>query len=972
MSSFDTQLQDIYEQLVGLNAFDNISNNTLIKANISINSYLYVSSTAVLNNNVTINSNLNVLGNMNVNNSATIISSLFVSNNSIINNNLICNSNMFVSGNTNIKNNLIVSGNTILNNAITINSSLNVSGITQLNQGLITNNIGALNNSLSFYANNIYLGTTNSIIYFQGSTTYIASSQLLLFNKIISLNSISTNTDIDIGNDAGIEILGTSGVGYIKTNSDASRFIIQSPLVSALSYIAIQDMNNNINISGSSFFNSVSILSSLTVSGVSTLYNISGLSSLIVKKNSFLNGTVSSNSLLNVSGDTIITGNNSILGNINVSNITIFNGPTTILSDLNVLGNVICQGNTTILGLLNVSNNSILQGSTTILSNLNSLGLNIFNQLVTVNSNLYISTDSIFNDTISINSSLYVSGNSIMNKSLSAYSNLNISGPVIINSHITFGSTVNIKGSILLPLSHFIDNTTAKNNGIPIYGFYRTGGIVKVRLNDVQPTITLNGNSTITMNYGSAYTDLGITVYSPLYTNLYGYIYSIGSGTTNIITNKILVSGTSTLITQPSSLTAGSYLVSYNATDPDRLIGYTTRNLTITPPPPPPPSPPTGRASLPTTVTPYGNVFYLSQPTGATFKEIFSVSMSYSGSIISVGIKTTLYKGAIYIYQIINNVWTQLGNTIVGSDNDCLNYAKLSYDGLTIIVSGKEWWSGPYSGKVEVYNYNGSSWVKKGQTVYGILSLNGSFGSNICISYDCTIITSFYFRSSSASILQVYQYNGTLWTQLGNTLNLLSDTYDYTDGCCSASSTGLINAYGAKNLNTSVGYIIASKYNSQSSTWEQLGSTITKSRYSLGASPFMPLLSESGNIMIVVSDNSSIIYSFFYNTIDWVLISSYSTAFRTASTWSWVSTSADCMLLSSTTVASEPSSRQQFYGYRNSAWQLINYYDTVYQSQTNNCSRLVCISGNGQYVICSGTGANLAIESVPIRTYQFT
>ena len=27
---------------------------------------------------------------------------------------------------------------------------------------------------------------------------------------------------------------------------------------------------------------------------------------------------------------------------------------------------------------------------------------------------------------------------------------------------------------------------------------------------------------------------------------------------------------------------------------------------------------------------------------------------------------------------------------------------------------------------------------------------------------------------------------------------------------------------------------------------------------------------------------------------------------------------------------------------------------------------------NGQYVICSGTGANLPIESVFIRTYQFT
>ena len=969
MSSLEIQLQDIYEKLVGLNAFDNISNNTLIKANISINSYLYVSSTAVLNNNVTINSNLNVLGNMNVNNSATIISSLFVSNNSIINNNLICNSNMFVSGNTNIKNNLIVSGNTILNNAITINSSLNVSGITQLNQGLITNNIGALNNSLSFYANNIYLGTTNSIIYFQGSTTYIASSQLLLFNKIISLNSISTSSGIDIGNDAGIEILGTSGVGYIKTTSDASKFIIQSPLVSAISYIAIQDMNNNINISGSAFFNSVSILSSLTVSGVSTIYNISGLSSLIVNNNSFFNGTVSSNGLLNVSGDTIITGNNSILGNINVSNITIFNGPTTILSDLNVLGNVICQGNTTILGLLNVSNNSILQGSTTILSNLNSLGLNIFNGLVSVNSNLYISADSIFNNKVSINSSLYVSGNSIINNSLSINSNINISGPLIINSNITFCSTVNLNGSILLPLSHYIDNTTAKNNGIPIYGFYRTGGIVKVRLNDVPPTITLNGNSTISINYGSAYTDLGITVTSLAYTNLYGYIYGIGSGTTNIITNQILVSGTSTLITQPSSLTAGSYLVSYNATDPDGLIGYTTRNLTVLPPPA---QPPTGRASLPTTFTQYGNVFSPSQPPGDTFNMIQNVSMSYSGSIISVGTVTNLNKGAIYIYQIINNVWTQLGNTIVGSaNNDRMEYAKLSYDGLSIIVSGYNYKTALYSGKVEVYNYNGSSWIKKGQTLYGnITIIDGSYyGYNIFISYDANIITiSCYPDTSLPVILVVYQYSGNQWIQLGNSINVLSNTDTWSG--TSASSTGLINAYGGHN--GSNWYIIASKYNSQSSTWEQLGSMITQSRYSLSGRPVMPLLSESGNIMIVLSDVSDTIYSFFYNNVDWVIIHSFSVNYRIPTWWTNTSASADCMLLSSNWNMNNPI--QQLYGYKNSTWQFINYYDSAYQFMNSNynSSNVVCISGNGQYVICAGSGSNIPITSVRIRTYQFT
>uniref|UniRef100_A0A6C0H8L6 Uncharacterized protein n=1 Tax=viral metagenome TaxID=1070528 RepID=A0A6C0H8L6_9ZZZZ len=1059
MSIFDIQLQDIYEQLVGLNAFDNISNNTLIKANTSINSYLYVSSTAILNNNVTINSNLNVLGNMIVSNNATINSSLFVSNNSIINNNLICNSNMFVSGNTNIQNNLIVSGNTMLNNTITINSSLNVSGITQLNQGIITNNIGALNNSLSFYANNIYLGTTNSIIYFQGSTTYIASSQLLLFNKIISLNSITTNTGIDIGNDAGIEILGTSGVGYIKTNSDASRFIIQSPLVSALSYIAIQDIDNNINISGSSFFNSVSILSSLTVSGVSTIYNISGLSSLIVNNNSFFNGTISSNGLLNVSGDTIITGNNSILGNINVSNITIFNGPTTVLSDLNVLGNVICRGNTTILGVLNVSNNSILQGSTAILYNLNSLGLNILNGLVSFNSNLYISTNSIFNNTVSINSSLYVSGNSIINNSLSINSNINISGPIIINSNITFCSTINLNGSILLQLPHYIDNTTAKNNGIPLYGFYRTGGIVKIRLNDDPPTITLKGNSTVSINYGSAYTDLGISITSPAYTNLYGYIYSIGSGTTNIITNNILVSGTTT-ITNTSSLTSGSYLVSYSASDPDGFISYNSRNLIV----PAVPSIITlkGNSTVSisygsaytdlgisinssvytnvygyiysigsdtiniitnnilvsgtTTITnttsltsgsylvsyiatdPYGfisynnrNLIVLAEPSkgipiipvsvsafantinpnaSASFTWVSNVAISYDGSIIAVNSLVSLTL-SVSVYQIQNNIWTLLGNSIniAGMDDSNYNqYCYLSYDGLTVAVSLQTYKGTAtgirYQGQAQVYSYNGSAWIQKGQTIYGNTSVGSRMGTNIYISQDTNILTLAYQIDSSTTTgaLQVFKYNINQWTQLGNIINYLSSS----DGTCawSASNSGLINSFSAYNSNANIqNYTLVSRYNPISLQWEQLGSLITQYKYPSLQYARFGRLSGDGYTVLVCSIINNWFGTLFYNNVDWIMVSS--STISSVNTYAWTSNSFsyDDMI-----IATMYSSRVQLLAYNNSTWSIITTFD--YYPSYNNITNCLAISGNGNYVICSGSGNGQPVNRVSIRTYK--
>uniref|UniRef100_A0A6C0H7A5 Uncharacterized protein n=1 Tax=viral metagenome TaxID=1070528 RepID=A0A6C0H7A5_9ZZZZ len=964
MATLDSQFQEIYDTMMGYGNFVIVSGNTIINGNASINSDLCVLGSTILNNNTTMNSNLNILGNLVVNNIGTILSSLYISNNSIINNNLTGAANIYVSGNTYIQNNLQV-GNTILINSTTIGSTINISDVTILNQGLNINNIGALNNSLTLNANIINIGNTNSKIFFNGTSTYIASSQLLLSDKLISLNSISNSSGIDLGGDCGIEILGTSGIGYIKTSLDASRYIIQPPLISQLSYIAIQDINNNINISGSAYLNTVSIISSLNVSGITTFNNITALSSLIVNNNASFYGNVSTIGILNVSGNTLFIGNNTIFGNINVSGNVILQGSTSILSNLNVGNSQIIQGNTTYLGILNVLNNSILQ-NTTILSNITSQGLTMFNNLVTINSNLNISNNYICNNNISINSKLYVSGYTIINNSSSINSSLNVLGNTIINSNITIYSNLNLQNYILLPLPNYPDNTTAKNNGIPIYGFYRTGDIVKIRLNDDPPTITLKGNSTISINYGSAYTELGITVTSPLYTNLYGYIYSIGSGTNNIITNQILVSGTSTLITQPSSLTTGSYLVSYNATDPDGLIGYTTRNLTVTPPPPPPP---TGLTSLPTTFTQYGNVFSFSQPPGDSFYQVYSVSMSYSGSIISIGTRTNLLKGAIYIYQIINNVWTQLGNTIVGSANsDQMQYAKLSYDGLSIIVSGYNYkMTTIYSGKVEVYNYNGSSWIKKGQTLYGNTSnINGDFGYQIYISYDTNIITIACWPSISIPvILQVYQYSGTQWIQLGNSINVLPNTNSWQGTY--VSSTGLINAYGA--YNGSYTYIIASKYNSQSSTWEQLGSMITQSRYNLNGNPTMPLLSESGNIMIVLS-NSKTIYSFFYNNIDWIIISSYTVNFDIPPWWPWVSVSADCMLLTSTLPMSN--SYLQFYGYKNSAWQFINYYDTAYQYMDGayNSSNVVCISGNGKYVISSGSGWSLPLNSIRIRIYQ--
>ena len=586
MSSFDNVLQQSFLNMVGLTQIVNISGNTILLSTLTNTSTLTVSGPSIINNNITANANCNVLGNTLINNNVSINSNLYVSGFTIINNNLNVNSNLNLLQTGILNNNLAVSGNAIFNGPVSINSILNISGSAICNN-ILTNNIEGY--ILNIYGNTINIGNSISNVYINGTSLYDATTQIETIDKIITLNaSPTTYLANDIGNNCGINIVGISGTGFIQTSTDATRFIIQTPISDTWNYILTQDTNYNINISGvSNLLGPTNINNLLTISGNTILNNnITVLGELYISGQTILQNNTTIMGILNVSNNAIF--NNSLTTNVlNVSGNAIFNNTTTILSILNISGNTNITGTYTNLNILNVSNNAILYGSTSIINSLYVSGTGLLSNL-TINSNLSVSGITVIANSLLNNSNLNISGTVILNSETSLNSSLTVSNTAIINSNLTALGNLNILGQITATLPSYSSNTEAKNNGVPVWGLYINGAILMVRLNDVPPTITLNGSSNISINYGSAYTELGINVTSPLYTNLYGYIYSIGSGTTNILSNNILVSGTSLLITQTSSLTAGSYLVSYNATDPDGLIGYTTRNLTVTPPPSPP------------------------------------------------------------------------------------------------------------------------------------------------------------------------------------------------------------------------------------------------------------------------------------------------------------------------------------------------------------------------------------------------
>jgi len=469
----------------------------------------------------------------------------------------------------------------------TLKRTVNIAVVITLKINTITNNINSINNTINLYGNTINIGSTNSIININGTTTYIATVNLKIKDKYITLNiDPNTNLPFDNGNLCGFEILGISGNGFIKTNNDATRYILKAPLNSDIFYISITDINNNLYISGNSLFY-----------GDST-YN----SSLYISNNAIIENNMSLNSNLYVNNNSFVNNSLSSLSSLYVSGNTIFNNDTTINSVLNVLYDTNINNNCSVLNNLYVSNSSIINGSNTINASLYVSGTTFFNNNLTINSTLYVNNNTIINNNLTCNNNLYISGFTLLNNNTTINSSLNVSGSTFINGNTTILSSLNISGNsyivgnttigsntnnifnisgnIISALPNYDNNLLATSNGVPLYGFYRTGGIVKIRLDNNPPILQLVGPSVDTVSYNNIYNDPGIIATDDNDGLVMPYLTSISDGTNNYLTSNISVSGT-TPITITSTLAIGTYTLYYMAMDITGNEGYITRTLLI-------------------------------------------------------------------------------------------------------------------------------------------------------------------------------------------------------------------------------------------------------------------------------------------------------------------------------------------------------------------------------------------------------
>ena len=175
----------------------------------------------------------------------------------------------------------------------------------------------------------------------------------------------------------------------------------------------------------------------------------------------------------------------------------------------------------------------------------------------------------------------------------------------------------------------------------------------------------------------------------------------------------------------------------------------------------------------------------------------------------------------------------QLGQEIDGEatgDRAGIEVAS-SFDGYRVAIAARyNDGGGSNSGHVRVYEYDGTTWIKLGQDIDGEAANDNAY--RVAMNSDGSRIifgaTGNDSQASNAGHARVFDYNGSVWVQVGPEI-LGNSSNDYL-GACAISSDGSIIAVCASGDDaggTNSGSVYIYEYNQGLSLWIQLGGPIT-------------------------------------------------------------------------------------------------------------------------------------------------
>ena len=192
-----------------------------------------------------------------------------------------------------------------------------------------------------------------------------------------------------------------------------------------------------------------------------------------------------------------------------------------------------------------------------------------------------------------------------------------------------------------------------------------------------------------------------------------------------------------------------------------------------------------------------------------------------------------LSTGQVRIFGWNGSDWVKLGSDINGEalGDEFGGAVEISADGNTVVIGAQ--FADPVSngnGEISIYEFNGTDWIPKGDDIPGQLG-NGNFGISVAISADGNTIIAGEWKFSLGSDIvgraRIFSWNGTSWVQKGNNIDgtAANDQAGLRVAINNSGNIiavkGQLGASGANNLggNTRI-------FQFNGTDWVQLGQTI--------------------------------------------------------------------------------------------------------------------------------------------------
>ncbi|MEQ6124970.1 hypothetical protein AAON49_12245, partial [Pseudotenacibaculum sp. MALMAid0570] len=237
-----------------------------------------------------------------------------------------------------------------------------------------------------------------------------------------------------------------------------------------------------------------------------------------------------------------------------------------------------------------------------------------------------------------------------------------------------------------------------------------------------------------------------------------------------------------------------------------------------------------------------------------------AVSLNANGTRIAIGAKRNdgeaNSSGHVRIYEESGGIWTQLGGDVDGEAAEDQSGYSVSLNDLgnyVAIGAPNNDGNGSNSGHVRVYRHipGADEWVQVGADING-QTANDQFGFSVSINDDGTIVAIGAVENSEKGYIQVYEFSGGTWTQLGTDIE--GETSGERFGfSVSINADGTYLVGGASKNSSDTGKARIFKY--ESGDWVQVGADIDGDAIGdlLG---FSASISANANTVIVGAPNN--------------------------------------------------------------------------------------------------------------------